>query len=159
MKRLLALGWIAAGYLAAQGCAHAPAVEAPAAIETGEVRPAPGQSALVVYRTVGGKSGASLSVLVDGAPVGELAREKFAVIDLAPGKHVVSAHSAYGETGLLVETEVGVVHFVQLEGSAQPKLTSRDPEVARVEIATDCTFGFRGATGGATAQAPGNHRT
>ncbi|MFT3838616.1 MAG: DUF2846 domain-containing protein [Myxococcaceae bacterium] len=163
MKRLLVLGWITAGWMAAQGCAHAPPSE-PVETErpTGEVRPTAGQSAIVVYRAVSdAKSAALMAVQVDGVAVGQLAREKFAVIDVAPGKHVISARTPFGESGLVVDTEVGVVHFVQLEGSAVPRLSVRDAEVARVEIATDCSFGFRGkADTGQTAEAPrGSHDT
>ena len=160
MKRMLALAWIGAGWMAAQSCAHAPVVEQ---VEqpSGEVRPGEGQSAVVLYRGVGDAKAGPVAVQVDGVPVGKLAREKFAVIDLAPGKHVISARTEFGETGLVIEAQAAAVHFVALEGSAVPKLSMRDPEVARVEIATDCTFGFRQkAEAGRTAAAAGDgHRT
>src|SRR5439155_27273253 len=101
---------------------------------------AEGQSALVVYRSVASRTGvvSGVSLLVDGAPMGDLARDRYAVIDLGPGRHVLAARSRYGESTLTVEAEPGAVEFVQLETSPQPALAARDAEVARVEIATDC---------------------
>ncbi len=166
MKRLLAVAWIAAAYLAVNSCAHSPPAAAADAKPMEEVRPAPGQSALVVYRNVTGflNAGAGMvnvTVLIDGAPVGDLSHDTYGVIDVGPGRHLLTAKNGIGESNLVVNTSPDGVHFVQMETSPAPKMSSRSAEVARVEIATDCSFAFReSATAPASAAAPAdNHRT
>ena len=160
MNRILAVGWLAAGYLFVQGCAH-PASTVAEAVPMAEVAPAEGQSAVVVYRSVTGAAGTmSVTLLVDGVAVGDLSRETYGVIDLSPGRHVITARSGTGESKLIVTADAGAVHFVQLETSPAPRMSPRDAQVARVEIATDCSFAFRQSAAPVQAQAPkGNGQT
>ncbi len=166
MKRLLAVAWISAAYLAANSCAHSSAEAASAAKPMAEVKPAPGQSVVVVYRNVTGfmNAGAGMvnvTLLVDGSPVGDLSHDTYGMVDLAPGRHLLTAKNGIGESNLVVNTTADGVAFVQMETSPAPKMMSRSAETARVEIATDCSFAFRESVGTpAQAAAPaGNHQT
>lgn len=74
---------------------------------------------VVLYRNTAGMmgSGAMLgaTVKVDGQAVGDLPHDTYLVVELAPGRHTVTAQSAAGESNWLVNVAAGAVEYAQLQ--------------------------------------------
>jgi Protein of unknown function (DUF2846) len=163
MNRLLVA---AAAALLAVSCAHAPAraeaAKAPTGIAT--LKPSsPENSLLVVYRNVTGFIGMGGGMLnttlyVDNKPVGDMAHDTYAVIEVAPGEHMVSARSGMGESNLPVSVRPGDAVFAQMETSPSPKLLSKPKSLAHQEIEADCSLAFNRSlvTPAAAPAAPGS---
>lgn len=162
MNRLLLAALTA---LLSAACAHAPAKAEPAKAPTGiaTLKPSsPENSLLVVYRNVTGFMGMGGGMLnttlyVDNKPVGDIAHDTYAVIEVAPGEHLVTARSGMGESNLPVTIRAGDAAFAQMETSPSPKLTNKPKSVAHQDIETDCSLAFnRSLVGPAPAPAQGD---
>lgn len=99
--------------------APAPAA-APAAKKGLDFRPANAANGLLVlYRNTAGMmgSGAMLgaTVKVNKEAVGDLAHDTYLVVEVAPGRHTVTAQSAAGESNWLVTLAAGQVEYAQLQ--------------------------------------------
>lgn len=133
------------------GCAHSKANVEPAKAPTGvaSMKPSsPQNSLIVVYRNVTGfmAMGAGMvntTLYVDQKPVGDLAHDTFAVIEVAPGEHMVTARSGMGESNLPLTTAPGGNAYAQMETSPAPKLLTKPALAAHAEIESDCSLAFR----------------
>ena len=100
-------------------CAHSapPAPARPPA--TFDFTPAAGSSAIVIYRNVAGFMGAgggvNTAVTVDGKTLGDLAQDKYAVIEVTPAEHTVNFQGATGVSNVLVTLAAGEVRFFQVQ--------------------------------------------
>lgn len=147
MNRILAS---AAAVLLSASCAHAPSKAEPAKAPTGisTIKPsAPENSLVVVYRNVTGFIGMGGGMLnttlyVDNKPVGDVAHDTYAVIEVGPGEHMVTARSGMGESNLPITVRAGDAVFAQMETSPSPKLATKARSLAEKEIESDCTLAF-----------------
>jgi Protein of unknown function (DUF2846) len=78
-----------------------------------------GNALVVVYRNTSGLMGSGSMVggtlKVDTQAVGDVAHDTYLVVELAPGKHTVTAQSAAGESNWLVTLAAGQVEYAQLQ--------------------------------------------
>ena len=103
--------------------AAAPVSEAPAAApgkKSMEFRPAnAANGVVVVYRNTSGMMGSGsmlgATLKVNKEAVGDLAHDTYLVVELAPGRHTVTAQSAAGESNWLVTLAAGQVEYAQLQ--------------------------------------------
>lgn len=154
----------AAAFLFTAACAHAPSKSEPAKAPTGitTMKPkAPGNSLLVVYRNVTGFIGMGGGMLnttlyVDQKPMGDLSHDTFAVIEVPPGEHMVTARSGIGESNLPVTVAAGDSIFAQMETSPAPKLAAKPRSLAEKEIETDCELAFNRSLNPAPAAPAGD---
>ena len=74
---------------------------------------------VVVYRNTSGLMGSGsmlgATLKVDGQAVGDVAHDTFVVVELAPGKHTVTAISAAGESNWLINVVAAQVEYAQLQ--------------------------------------------
>jgi hypothetical protein len=104
----------------AAAAAPAPAAAPPAGTRSFDFRPAQTENGLVVlYRNTAGLMGSGsmlgATVKVNGQAVGDLAHDTYLVVELAPGRHTVTAQSAAGESNWLVTLAAGQVEYSQLQ--------------------------------------------
>lgn len=97
-----------------------PAPATPPATKGLDFKPANASNGLLVlYRNTAGMmgSGAMLgaTVKVNKEAVGDLAHDTYLVVELAPGRHTVTAQSAAGESNWLVNLAAGQVEYAQLQ--------------------------------------------
>jgi Protein of unknown function (DUF2846) len=96
------------------------AAAAPAGKKSMEFKPQNAANALVVvYRNTSGTLGSGSMVggtlKVDKEAVGDVAHDTYLVVELAPGKHTVTAQSMAGESNWLVTLAAGQVEYAQLQ--------------------------------------------
>jgi Protein of unknown function (DUF2846) len=96
------------------------AVPAPAGKKSLDFKPANAANGLVVvYRNTSGMMGSGsmlgATLKVNKEAVGDLAHDTYLVVELAPGRHTVTAQSAAGESNWLVTLAAGQVEYAQLQ--------------------------------------------
>lgn len=96
------------------------AASAPAGKKSMDFKPQNAANALVVvYRNTSGMMGSGsmlgATLKVNKEAVGDLAHDTYLVVELAPGKHTVTALSAAGESNWLVTLAAGQVEYAQLQ--------------------------------------------
>jgi len=100
------------------------------------------------------------TLYVDNKPVGDLAHDTYAVIEVAAGEHMVTARSGMGESNLPLTTAAGASVYAQMETSPAPKLLTKSIKAAQEEIETDCTLAFnRSLVSAPPAAAPTTSQT
>jgi hypothetical protein len=140
------------GVIAAVGCRHSKEAEKPTAEPKPPVvykTPAAGNGIVIVFRNVGGFMGGAAmqnnSIYVDGKPVGDIAHDTFASLEMKPGDHMITVKgAASSESNLSVKVVDGQLVFVKVDNTAMntPALKASTPEVGKQEIQTDCRAGL-----------------
>lgn len=119
-----------------------PVVGAPAEGKKGlDFKPSNSANGLVVlYRNTSGMMGSGsmlgVTVKVNGEAVGDLPHDTYVVVELAPGKHTVTALSAAGESNWVVQVAAGAVQYAQLEPMPF-RLQAKASEAALTEMRAD----------------------
>ena len=124
VERLL-LTWRAAvsrfGVVLATGilviaCASVPIAPRAALVDARSFNPAPGKARLYVFRPPGfAGSAVVLQVAIDGRIVGATAPGTFVMIEVDPGRHVVSSQTAENLTSVPITVEAGRLYFIRQE--------------------------------------------
>ena len=94
--------------------------EHPAVAKGFDFKPSnPANGVLVVYRNAAGMMGSgamqSATLKVDGQAVGDVPHDTYVVVELAPGKHTVTAVASSGESNWVMEAAAGRVDYAELQ--------------------------------------------
>lgn len=148
--------------LLVSGCAGKAATVRPTSTFTFE--PTAGNSMIVLYRNVAGFMGGGAMVnstlTIDNKPLGDLGQDRYAVIGVGPGEHMVNLMGASGVSNVMVNANPGEVVFIQV--STYPTLSGSvvDRPTGLKDLDNDgepLTLGFKysfGATAAPVAKDP-----
>lgn len=148
--------------LLAVGCAHKPEAPRPPLV-TFTFEPLPGTALIVLYRNVAGFMGGGAMVnstlTVDNKPVGDLTQDRYAVIGVAPGEHMVNLQGVSGISNVPVSVGPGDVKFIQvttypsLIGTVTERETAmRDLDNEGQPLSLGLKYSFTGDAAPAAAQ-------
>jgi hypothetical protein len=145
--------------LVVSGCARDSAVrKTPASTFTFE--PTPGNGLIVLYRNVAGFMGGGAMVnstlTIDDKALGDLTQDRYAVIGVAPGEHMVNLMGVSGVSNVMVSIAPGQVRFIQV--STYPSLIGSlvEREAALKDLDNDgepLSLGFKYQFGAAAGPA------
>ncbi len=100
------------------GCAHEKQVERNAAASTFKLEPTPGNGLIVLYRNsagfMGGGAMVNSTVTIDNKPLGDLTQDRYALVGVAPGEHMVNLLGVSGVSNVMITVAPGDVRFIQV---------------------------------------------
>ena len=100
------------------GCRHEAPVERKPSVSTFKFEPAAGNALIILYRNsagfMGGGAMVNSTVTVDKKALGDLTQDRYAVIGVGPGEHLVNLMGASGVSNVMVSVAAGQVRFVQV---------------------------------------------
>jgi hypothetical protein len=125
------------------GCAvSVPLAPMDARVAAQRFQPSPGRANLYVYRTQFLGAAFTMSVLLDGEPLGQTAPSTYLHTPIAPGRHSVVSKTAENESGVVIDAQPGRNYFLWQEAkfgalSVRSLLQSVDEQTGRDAVA-DC---------------------
>ncbi len=100
------------------GCAHKPETAKPPAA-TFKFEPAAGGALIVLYRNtagfMGGGAGLNATLTIDNKALGDLVQDRYSMVGVAPGEHMVNVMGVSGVSNVLVNIAAGEVKYIQVQ--------------------------------------------
>jgi hypothetical protein len=148
------------------GCAHEKPVERKVTSSTFKLEPTPGNGLIVLYRNtagfMGGGAMVNSTVTIDNKPLGDLTQDRYAVIGVAPGDHMVNLLGVSGVSNVMVSVAPGDVRFVQVITYPSLMATPTDKDTGLKDLDNEgepLSLGFKYSFGAAAGPAAADPAT
>lgn len=121
-------------------------------------QPSAGNGVIVLYRNTAGYmgmgGGVNSTLTINNKPLGDLTQDRYAVIDVPPGEHMVNLMGVSGVSNVMITVAPGEVRFIQVTTWPSLGTTQTQREQAMSDLDNDgepLVLGFKYSFAGAAA--------